>query len=329
MIQPEPDRQEPDPPSAAPRGLDLRTPAHERLVTELLDWHGERPVADRALVDELRDELRGGLDEVATGLPRGTRIFLGKTSLNALVCDGRYLDQRDSPFEWSPQVASGKLIHRALEIDHATHRGESVDDLVQHAWTEMATAPGSLADYLNGMARVQSSVLRHQAEQRITEYRDLWPLLPPSVPMRTEERMVFAVGDGAVVVQGTPDIVIGNVRDDRCRVLLIDLKTGQRNPMTERQDLRLYGLLATLKYGQTPFRWATYYVTEGSWDAEDVDPNLLRGAVQRVVDGARKVARLQADDPGELRLVGGSWCRFCGRRDTCPAAPSDDDGWTR
>lgn len=305
--------------------MELRTPAHERLVAELLDWHGDRPMADRALVTELRDELSAGLHEIAAGLPDGQRLFLGKSSLNALVCDGRYLDQTESAFEWSPQLASGKLTHRALELDHATRRRETAETLVDHAWTEMVTAPGSLADYLNGLDRIAASAARHQVEQRLTEYRDLWPLLPESVPVRTEERMQFSVGAGAVVVQGTPDIVIGNVRDDRCRILLIDLKTGQRNPMTERQDLRLYGLLASLKYDQTPFRWATYYVTEGSWDAEDVDADLLRGAVQRVLDGARKAARLQSDDPGQLRLVGGSWCRFCGRRDTCDAAPTGDD----
>lgn len=306
--------------------MELRTPAHERLVAELLDWHGDRPVADPALVTELRDDLRAGLQDVAARLPDGQRLFLGKSSLNSLVCDGRYLDQIESPFTWSPQLASGKLTHRVLELDHATRRRESAETLVQHAWAETVTAPGSFADYLNELDRIAASATRHTVEQRLTEYRDLWPLLPEAVPVRTEERMQFTVGAGAVIVQGTPDIVIGNVRDDRCRVLLIDLKTGQRSPMTERQDLRLYGLLATLKYDQTPFRWATYYVTEGSWDAEDVDADLLRGAVRRVIDGARKAARLQSDDPGDLRLVGGGWCRFCGRRDTCDEAATDDWG---
>lgn len=309
--------------------LERRTPAHGRFIDELLVWDGPRPLADPGLVEELRDSLLSGLDEVAASLPDGERLFLGKTSLAALACDGRYLDLVDSPFAWSGQMVAGKLIHRTLELDHATTRSEAPDALVRHAWDEMATAQDGLADFVNGMKPIEGSLMRQQVAQRVTEYRDLWPHLPAGVPLRMEERMQVRVDNGvsSVVVQGTPDVVFGNVRDDRCRLMLVDLKTGHRNPMTERQDLRLYALLATIKYGQTPFRWATYYVAEGAWDAEDLDPDLLRGAVQRVLDGARKAARLRRDTAAELRLVPGAWCRFCGRRPDCEVAATDDPEW--
>lgn len=308
--------------------LDLATPAHERLVTDLLAWDAERPEGDPALRDRLRAELDTGLAPLAERVPPGERLFLGKSSLNALVCDGRYLDQRDSPFTWSVQLAGGKLAHRAIELDQAVRRGASPDDVVARAWHEAVTLGDGLADWLNGLDAIEASALRHTAEQRVTDFRDTWPVLPAQAHLRLEQRIDATFCDGRVLVRGTPDLTLGGVRDDRCRMLLVDLKTGRRNPLVERQDLRLYALLATLKYGLPPFRWATYYVSEGAWDVEDLDPDLLHGAVRRVVDAAGRAVELEfhRPDDADLRLTGGAWCRFCGRRPDCPAAPTDPYG---
>lgn len=310
--------------------LDLRTPAHERLVHELLGWDDARPVADPGLRDQLHADLTEGLAPLADQVPPGERLFLSKSRVSSLVCDGRYLDQQDSPFEWSPQLAGGKLAHRAIELDQAGGRAASPDEIVAHAWHEMATSVGSLADWLNGLGAIEASALRHTAEQRVTDFRDTWPVLPAQAHLRLEQRIDATFLDGRVLVTGTPDLTVGGVRDDRARMLLVDLKTGRRNPMVERQDLRLYALLATLKYGLPPFRWATYYVSEGAWDLEDLDAVLLHGAVRRLVDAATRAATLEFHRPAEddLRLVGGAWCRFCGRRETCPAVPDDPYGDT-
>lgn len=308
--------------------LDLPTPAHQRLVDDLLAWDAARPVGDPGLRDELATSLADGLAPLADRIPPGERLFLGKTSLGDLVCDGRYLDRQDSEFVWSMQVAGGKLAHRAIELDHAVRREAPPDEVVAHAWHELVTDAGGLADWCNGLDRVEASALRHTAEQRLTDFRDTWPALPSQASLRLEQRIDARFLDGRLLLRGTPDLTLGGVRDDRCRMLLVDLKTGRRNPMLERQDLRFYALLATLKYGLPPFRWATYYVSEGAWDVEDLDPDLLRGAAQRVVDAAARAAELEFHRPAEddLRLVGGAWCRFCGRRETCPEAPGDPYG---
>ncbi len=224
-----------------------------------------------------------------------------------------------------PAAGSGKLAHRAIELDHAVRRDTAPDEVVARTWHETVTARDGLADWLNALDDIEAARLRHVAEQRVTDFRDTWPVLPPQAHLRLEHRIDATLAGGRVLVRGTPDLTIGGVRDDRCRMLLVDLKTGRRNPVAERQDLRLYALLATLKYGLPPFRWATYYVSEGAWDAEDLDPRLLQGAVDRVVDSARRAVELEFHRPAEadLRLVGGAWCRFCGRRDTCPAVPDD------
>ena len=308
--------------------LQVAGPVQERLVSELLAWDAPRPVGDPGLRDRLLADLEAGLADAAARVPAGQRLFLGKSSLTSLVCDGRFLDRIDAPFVWSPQLAGGKLAHRAIELDHAVRREPAPDQVVARAWHEAVTRGDSLADWLNTLDDVDAATLRQVAEQRVTDFRDTWPLLPARAHLRLEHRIDATLADGRVLVRGTPDLTIGGVRDDRCRMLLVDLKTGRRNPLVERQDLRLYALLATLKYGLPPFRWATYYVSEGAWDAEDLDPTLLHGAVDRVVDGARRAVELEYHRPAEdqLRLVGGAWCRFCGRRDTCPAAPADPLG---
>jgi hypothetical protein len=99
-----------------------------------------------------------------------------------------------------------------------------------------------------------------------------------------------------------------------------------RKPLQERQDLRFYGLLSTLKYGVAPWRWATFYVAECAWDLEDSSEELLFTAVDRVADAVRRAVRLRWHRPPEadLRLEPGPPCNWCGRAPTCPAKAQAD-----
>jgi hypothetical protein len=153
----------------------------------------------------------------------------------------------------------------------------------------------------------------------------VWPVLPSALHVRSEQSVRVELLGGRVVLSGTPDLTMGRVRDERARMLLVDLKTGLRRPDQERQELRFYALLLTLKHGQPPFRWAVHYVAEGAWDAEDYRPELLQTAVRRTLDGIRQAVRLRPDDAQE-RLHAGRWCRFCPRRDTCETHLSHGDG---
>jgi hypothetical protein len=302
--------------------LDLTTPAHERLVAELLAWDRPRPAADLELAGELRAALEAGVEDAARRIPDGRDVFVGKWSLDALVCDGWYRDRQDADFAWSVPAARGKLAHRAVELDWKLRRALPPDGVVARVWDELASDPrDNLAGYLNTVEPVDAAELRHDAEQLLSEFRDTWPAIPPIAAPRLEQRVRVRLAGGKVVLSGTPDLVLGRVRRDECRMLLVDFKTGQRKPQAERDELRFYALLLTLKYGVAPWRWAAYYVAECAWDAEDLDPDALFAAVRRVTDGVEQAVRLEVErvaEPG-WTLRGGPHCAWCSRASTCPA----------
>lgn len=316
--------------------METSTPAQTRVRAELLAWEAERPHVDPDLAPALREQLEQGAREIFEehGLPTqgGSRgryddtVWVSKSRLDRLVCDGLYRAALEEPFTWKPAIAVGTLTHRAIEVDHATGRTRDPAQVVDHVWQEVVTRPGDrLAAFANELDEVEAATLRQDVEQLLTEHRDVWPVLPSALHVRSEQSARVELLGGRVVLSGTPDLTLGRVRDDRARMLLVDLKTGLRRPDQERQELRFYALLLTLKHGQPPFRWAVHYVAEGAWDAEDYRPELLQTAVRRTLDGIRQAVRLRPDDAPE-RLQAGRWCRFCPRRDTCETHLSQGDG---
>lgn len=276
---------------------------------------------------ELAPALRGFLESELTGaagrIPPGEHVFVGKSSLDTLVCDGWHRDRAERSFRYSPAIVRGRLVHRAVELDWKTRRRHPAEAVVGRVWEELASDPrDGLAGYLNGLDPFAGGELRHDAEQLLHEFRDTWPALPSVAAARLEQKVRVELAGGAVRLQGTPDLTLGRVRGDRCRMLLVELKTGQRRPQAERDELRFYALLLTLKYGVAPWRWATYYVTECAWEAEDLDPDALWAAARRVVAGVEQAVRLRTDTPEEetLQLQGGPHCAWCSRAAACPAA---------
>lgn len=312
------------------------TPAQTRVRDELLAWDAERPVVDPELASTLRATLEDGAravfarhdvpDPPQDGWRYADSVWVSKSRLDRLVCDGLYRSALEEPFTYNAAIAVGTLSHRAIELDHATRRAHTPEAVVERAWHEAATEQGdALAAFANGLDDIDAASLRQEVEQLLTEHRDVWPPLPSGLHVRGEQSVRVELLGGRVVLQGTPDLTIGRVRDDRARMLLVDLKTGLRRPEVERQELRFYALLLTLKHGQPPFRWAAHYVAEGAWDVEDYRPELLDTAVRRTLDSIDQAVRLMDPDVEE-RLRAGRWCRFCPRRDSCATHLSQGDG---
>lgn len=299
--------------------------ARERLREGLLAWGQPRPTAPGGLAAQLRVQLEEGLAELdlerATAARRDGRLWITKTRLDRLVCDGYQLDPR--PYEHTWANARGSLAHKAIERDWALREHGTAGEVVARAWRELASDrpgdPGSLAAWLNARPADEARALREEVTLLLAGFREVWPPLP-RVEVDPEPRIRLRLGGGRVVLFGQPDVVLRSpVRDGRCRTLLVDLKTGRPRAEHDRHELRFYALLATLDEGRPPFRWATHYVTEGRSEWEDLSPEALRVTARRVIDGARQAVRLAGPDD-DLRLQAGPWCRRCLREETCEEA---------
>lgn len=314
--------------------LSLATPARRRLASELLGWGADRPVADRRWVGSLREQLESGLatigpdlDAVASEQRRG-HLLVTKTRLDRVVCDGLQLDAR--PFEHTRASVRGILAHAVIERDWDLAREIPVADVVAEVWHDQASRrpgdPASLSAWMNDRSADEIRELQQELAELAEGFREVWPELPDTVVQRrAEQAHEVALAGGRVKLFGRPDLVLDSRRkDDRARALVVDLKTGRPRSEHDRHELRFYALLVTLATGVPPFRWATYYVTEGRHEAEDLRPEALEATARRIVDTVGQLVRLGSYDgevPAEVqRLRGGGWCFQCLRENTCEVA---------
>lgn len=309
-------------------GLDLDTlaAAQRRVVTDLLEVQETRPRPDPDRARRLRDYIEGQLAPLVEDRSVGARrVTLGKTQLDALACDGRYLDLLASSFEWSRPTVRGQLIHRAIAIDHHIGRDATTRELMHNAWEEFRHSGDGHLDYAESLAELEVQSLQADAATAVEEYRATFPLLPDTWNIKFEPVLTVRFGAGSVVVRGKPDLVMGRPHPDVRRMLLVDLKTGNRSGH-DTQDMRWYALLATLKYRQAPFKVATFYIDEGTWSQEIVSDDVLEAAARGLVDRARTAIRL-TDTPVAENLHAGPMCRWCGLADTCQEKARADAEW--
>jgi hypothetical protein len=297
-------------------------PVQRQVLEDLLAVDAPRPLADLGVGTRLRAQLDVGLADVASLLPSAhAPLVVGKSMLDTLTCEGRFLDRLDTPFAWAPAMVAGTLAHTGIAVDLAGGWAREPGEVVRHAWQTFATSGTPAGRYLAELNGAEADALRGRALNLIVEFRELFPPLPDWVTIRTEPELAALLLDGRLALRGKPDLAIGRaLHAGRRRLLLVDLKTGRRNALRDRADMRFYALLATLKYGVAPFRVATFYLDEAGWDAEDVDDDVLEAATRTVVDKTARAVRLIYARPpeGELRLVPSGSCHWCGRSAACP-----------
>lgn len=297
-----------------------RNPVQQRVVDELFVGGGQ-PV-DPDLPDRLLARLEERLAPAAETVPDGEDVFLNKTALDALGCDGRYLDHLDTPFEWNARTVVGQLSHAAVRLDFVGDYQRTPRELVEYAWAELATKARGPGAFLASVGGAEADALRADARDKVVGFRDQFPPLEERFRPRFDERLDVRLCGGKFVLRGVPDLLIGRVDANYRRMLVVDLKTGGRYPLAHRSDMRLYALLVTLKYGVAPYRVATYYLDAADWDAEDIDEDALAATAQRVGMLAARAAVLRFDRPADdqLQLNPGPPCRWCGRAEHCPVA---------
>jgi nucleotide-binding universal stress UspA family protein len=307
------------------------TVAQTRLVDELLAWGSARPLAPDGLVEHLLARMSQAVGEwldLRTTAAATTRrpLLITKTRLTRLVCDGLQRDPVPYTHGWAN--ARGTLTHAAIELDVDGLRASDSTEVAQRAWQRLATDragdPSSLASWLNARDAGERALLVEESAALLDGFREVWPELSSApLEVHTELRLVTHLGGRAIQLQGVPDLVVTSPRrDGHARTLLVDLKTGMPRGQQDRDELRFYALLAALRDGVPPFRWATLYVTEGRIDHEDLSEAVLEVAAERVADAIRQAARIVRVEQhtAEERLSGGAWCERCLRVTTCPVA---------
>jgi hypothetical protein len=309
--------------------LDLQHPARRLLAERLLGWGQPRPVAPHEAVAELRASLEAGLAGLGEELPRaaavarGGRLFVTKTALDRLACDGWQRDPR--PFEHDRSNVRGTLTHRAVEQDWVEERTATPREVVARVWHAEATRrpgdPSSLSRWLNERSAAEEAETWDEGANPLVGFREVWPPLPSGrVIARVERPIELSLAGGLVILRGVPDLVLDSTRrDGHARSLVVDLKTGRPRSERDRHELRFYALLVALADGRLPFRWATFYVTEGRAEPEELRLDALASTVRRVLDGVRQLVRI-ADVDAELQVRGGAWCGSCLREHDCGEA---------
>lgn len=290
-------------------------PAQAETLRVLRGDPDARPAVRPALRRELQAELEAGLAEVEGPLTV-TKWMLSQVH----DCEGRLLAKDE--FHWRTANARGTVVHKALELSTGGTMDVPPARLVELAMERICESPDSrsLAEYLRAADPGERAELRVAAVDLVVKFLEMFPPLRESWRPNAEASTAAFVGQRRIVFRGKIDLRLGTPQHDRASTLLIDFKTG--NPsFSDREDLRFYALLETLRTGVPPFRWANVYLSAGRTDHEDLTEGALASAARRAIDGTRKIAELRDGRPAKLSP--GASCTFCPAKDSCEAAQDE------
>ena len=302
------------------------TPAQERTLNHLIG-RGPAAPADPGLADRVRADIEARLEDagIVPGIPP---IWLGKHRLNDKQrCEG-FFDagmQREGPaFEHSSRTAVGALLHKAIEIDIATERGADPATVCHRAAERLTQDDQGLDRFWVTLDAFDRAETVADAGRHLWLFRESFPPLQRRWAPQPELHLKARLAVGSLVLSGTPDLVLG-----RSRRLALDFKTGGAWP-EHAEDMRFYALLLLLRTGVPPYRVATFFLDSGEWQPEDVTPEMVGRAADRVVDAACAAEEIRRGRAPAL--TPGPYCDWCPRRPSCPAAraafQADSDGET-
>jgi hypothetical protein len=282
-----------------------------------------QPGRSRAVPADLPRRLRAAVESSlpASSLPPGG-LRLSKQRVNDLDrCEGLFqagLTGEGGPFEMWFRPAAGMLLHKAVELEVGTREQAEPWALAERAGTRLRE-DGRFGRFWEALGPLAQDELLMETVRGVELFRATFPpvaaLRSVLVPV-TELRIQAAFWGGAATVTGSVDLMMNRPAPGLATRLLIDLKGGAARP-EHPEDMRLYALLHTMRFGVPPLRVATLFLSSGEWQVEEVSDETLFHAADRVVAAVRAAARLAAGSPA---LRAGPHCRWCPRRVRCPAA---------
>ena len=208
------------------------------------------------------------------------------------------------------------MSHKAIELSVSWRGDPSAGELVDEAIARLIAGDDRIGDYLGGLREGERAELHGEATERVNMFLECFPRLEPRWRPVAESRLRADLNDDRIVLsgQGRPHRRAG--RGPACR-------QGARRP----EDRRLLARATARTCAST--RWsrrcgsacrpacsATYYLDGGRLQQEPVSEPLLRGALERVVDGVEAAVAL-LHEGREPVLKAGPPCRWCPRRHTC------------
>lgn len=286
--------------------------AQREVLARLGAKRSERPSFEPGLRDHLRTELEKRLAATVRmmGEELDESIWLSKHKLEKVHgCEVRFLAEEDLEFSWSVPVARGIVAHKAIEIEITTERPWAPLDLVDESIARLIAEGRSVGEWLANADAAQLDAVRAEANNALVSYQECFPRLDRKWRPATEVPMRAEFFDGRFVLTGKPDLTIGHAEGPVAGKVIVDFKTGRKNP-AHIEDLRFYALLDALRVGVPPRRLVSYYLDSASMTVEDVTEELLHSTVLRVAAAAQKIVELMVGER-EPRLVASPACRWC------------------
>lgn len=295
----------------------------QRRTLEQLIGVGERPLFPA----DLRQRLVDRIEDAVRGLELREPLWLGKEKVTDHGrCEGKFqaaILGEGPPFQHSAKSAAGVLLHRAIEVEVGSRVELDPHAVAARAADRMVESEARFAEHWRTLSAAEQDEVLMDVVRRIVLFRASFPSLRDlrsDLAPITELPAKAELLGGTLTLSGRIDLVLGLPRKaepTRAMRLAIDLKTGGAYPEYA-EDMRLYALLMTLRFGVPPYRVASLFLDSGEWQAEDVTEDTLFHAADRVVAAARAAAALAGGR--EAILLPGVYCGWCPRAETCPVA---------
>jgi hypothetical protein len=178
----------------------------------------------------------------------------------------------------------------------------------------VANEDTQVATHLDDLGPSAAAELLAEAAARLDPLVAGWPAIEARWWPRIEEPARVALADGAVVVSGKLDVLLGGP-PTALPGLVVELKGGRWHDGV-RHDGHLYALLVGLRDGAAPAAVLSIAAAEGATQLEPIRPEVVLHAAERIAEAIRIAAPLAAGEPA--RACPGSFCGFCPLRAVCP-----------